>query len=249
MTNAMNESKNHHREVQALPGRPIFVHSTLDELGLSPSVFRVYAHLARRDGIEGAWPAVGTIGEVCRLHPQTVRKAIRELLERGMLVAEIRPGFTTVYRLTLPTFWKEHPSSSDTGPSISQFPTPLKRQGHPFEGNADEVSPMESTPKKDPEIQRTISLPSSLDQAIAAAKDRGIPADFARREFLHMQSVGWRDGCGRTVVSWPDYAHKRWLDEPKAPPASGSGALNRRAKPSPPRNFADADYQQPLTNL
>ena len=113
MTNAMNEFKNHDRGVQALPGRPIFVHSTLDELGLSPSVFRVYAHLARRDGIEGAWPAVGTIGEVCRLHPQTVRKAIRELLERGMLVAEIRPGFTTVYRLTLPTFWREHPSLSD----------------------------------------------------------------------------------------------------------------------------------------
>src|SRR5205809_436624 len=72
-----------------------FIHSRLDDYGLSASVFRVYCHIARRAGRDGsAWPSVANIARVCRLHPQTVRKALRTLTAHHLLQSETQPGRT-----------------------------------------------------------------------------------------------------------------------------------------------------------
>jgi len=45
---------------------PIFIHSELDDLGLTPEAFRVYCHLVRRAGNKGqAFPKISTIGAKC----------------------------------------------------------------------------------------------------------------------------------------------------------------------------------------
>jgi hypothetical protein len=80
---------------------PIFVHSEVDDLGLTTNAFRVYAHLARRAGKDNsAWPSYSTIGEHCfrasypKAQEATLRRrameAVRELEERGLIEVEHR---------------------------------------------------------------------------------------------------------------------------------------------------------------
>lgn len=68
---------------------PVFVHSSLDDLGLSPQEFRVYGHLARRAGRGVAFPAIASIAETCRIHPQTARRAVATLIKRGLITREM----------------------------------------------------------------------------------------------------------------------------------------------------------------
>lgn len=102
-------SKIHH----PILGSFIFVHSLLDDAGLSANEFRVYAHIARRAGSGSAFPAVASIADVCRIHKDTVWAVLRSLEERGMLVRESRAGLPNVYKITEPKDWT-HPSNSAT---------------------------------------------------------------------------------------------------------------------------------------
>lgn len=84
-----------------------FIPSVLDEYGLKPSVFRVYCHIARRDGGEqGAWASVASIARTCQIHPQTVRKALKFLVTEEFLTRQTRRGATTIYRLTPMYMWQ-----------------------------------------------------------------------------------------------------------------------------------------------
>ena len=84
----------------------VFIPAKLDDYGLKPNVFRVYCHMARRAGNDGAWPAIAKIARVCRLHPQTVRKALQFLTARGFLIAKPRGGASTLYYLTPLSAWR-----------------------------------------------------------------------------------------------------------------------------------------------
>ena len=84
----------------------LFVHSSLDDAGLTANEFRVYCHLARRAGNTGdAFPSVQTIADVCRMNRDTVWAALKSLTARGMLQRVPRPGLSTVYVLTTPEHW------------------------------------------------------------------------------------------------------------------------------------------------
>jgi cell division protein FtsB len=201
---------------------PAFIHSQLDDYGLKPSEFRVYCHVARRDGIEGAWSSVANMARVCRLHPQTVRKALRTLTEHRLLEREVRHGETTVYRVTPLLTWQppnridEKPAETDTPVSVSES-TPAKPiPGHPCETNAVKGAPLEGNPEKERiHTQRADNLPSSENEAVKTAKLESIPEDFARAEYNRMEAVGWIDGCQRPIRSWTHYLKKRWGDEQK----------------------------------
>lgn len=82
-----------------------FIHSTLDDAGLPAGAFRVYCHVLRRAGAHGAWPAIKSIAHTCRLHPQSVRKSLKQLVAWGMLSVDSRPGMTSVYRPLAPSEW------------------------------------------------------------------------------------------------------------------------------------------------
>lgn len=80
---------------------PIFVHSEIDDLGLTTNAFRVYGHLARRAGRDNiAWPSYSTIGEHCfrasypKAKEATLRRrameAVRELQEYGLIEVQHR---------------------------------------------------------------------------------------------------------------------------------------------------------------
>ena len=119
-----------------------FIHSALDDYGLSPAEFRVYGHISRRAGSGVAFAAVASMARVCQLHPQTVRKALKLLVKRGLISRETRPGMTPFYRLTPMWHWcpqsagGSNPSGSNTPPSVSVSTPAKEMQGHPCESCA-----------------------------------------------------------------------------------------------------------------
>jgi hypothetical protein len=47
----------------------LFVHSSVDDAGLSPGAMRVLVHFARRANKNGrAWPSIRELAEVCRMN-------------------------------------------------------------------------------------------------------------------------------------------------------------------------------------
>ena len=106
----------------------IFIHSLVDDARLSPFTLKVYAHLARRAGNGAAWPSVEGMAEHCGMAVNTVKKAINDLLDRGMLAKQERPGRTNLYFLTKPSQWTPRdtcghlPTLEDTAPPPTNDP-------------------------------------------------------------------------------------------------------------------------------
>ena len=101
----------------------LFVHSSLDDAGLTANEFRVYCHLARRAGNTGdAFPAVQTVADVCRMNRDTVWAVLKSLTARGMLQRVPRSGLSTVYVLTTPEHWY---------PAETRGLDPAESEGHP----------------------------------------------------------------------------------------------------------------------
>ena len=88
----------------------IFVHSELDDRGLSAAEFRVYCHLARRAGKGTAFPGIRSIAEKCALAGGTVMSAIKSLESSGMITASRTTGQTTRYVLTAKSKWTPLPN-------------------------------------------------------------------------------------------------------------------------------------------
>lgn len=56
------------------------------ECGLTPTEYMVYSYLVCRAGAnEKCWPSVATIAKHCNVSVNTVRKAIRSLIEQGFI--------------------------------------------------------------------------------------------------------------------------------------------------------------------
>ena len=85
----------------------VFIHSRLDEQGLTPHEFRVYCHLARRAGAGYAFPGLRSIAETCCIDVKTASKSIAALIERNMIEQEKRNHRqTSLYRLTSSERWR-----------------------------------------------------------------------------------------------------------------------------------------------
>lgn len=149
----------------------IFIHSSLDDAGLTPQEFRLFAHLSRRAGSGEAWASAASMATACRMHQDTVWAALNELERRRMVVREARPGKTTLIRLTKPSDWNLNPPGLEGHPlkpgdgNGGTPPTPPNRvaptglEGH--EGNPIRVS-KESNPSSAPSAAADCATCSSV---------------------------------------------------------------------------------------
>jgi hypothetical protein len=97
---------------------PVFAHSAIDDLGLSPAAFRVYARICRRWSEErGCDEAADNTAEACRLNRKTVFEARRELKAEGLIRITPRPGQTTRIDVVSLSDWLENRSDGDANPS------------------------------------------------------------------------------------------------------------------------------------
>jgi hypothetical protein len=133
---------------------PIFIHSALDDYGLTPQQFRVVCHVARRGVCYGA--AKG-IGAVCKMHRDTVFACLMFLTKCGILKQQKRPGETTVYSVAPLSEWHPSETKGRVNPSETKGRPHRKRRDtgcrkvrdtHPSETKGHKGNPPEVTPPK-----------------------------------------------------------------------------------------------------
>ncbi len=106
---SQNETRNGQR-VEVVDGRedlPIFIHSALDDYGLSAIEFRVYARLARRCGRGVAYESVVNMAKDFESSDRTIQRGLRLLVECRLISETIRPGKTTQYTLNGQNVWQD----------------------------------------------------------------------------------------------------------------------------------------------
>lgn len=103
----------------------IFIHSSLDDAGLTPHQFRVLAHLTRRAGNGAAWSANETMAKVCRMDVKTITSCLADLERLRIISRKMRPGKTTIWTINPPSFWSLTPPVSPLDPSDTPPVSPL----------------------------------------------------------------------------------------------------------------------------
>jgi hypothetical protein len=145
-------------EDQASYGRvnpiPFFNHSLIDDMGLTPSEFRVYGHLVRRAGSGYAYASVNSMAKVCKLKRDTVYKCIAELENRGLIRTQKRHGKPSHYHISrinqIPTSASNlsqsggYPLKGDTYLSPQRGHLPVPEGGH--KGSTSKGTPTKDTP-------------------------------------------------------------------------------------------------------
>jgi hypothetical protein len=133
---------------------PIFVHSSLDDYGLTASEFRVLAHVSRRAGKGECNASVPNMAKVCKLEEKTIRKALSGLVEAGLLAMHQRIGLPTVYTMRKISEWKERTLPKEhqgcrTGSVAERVESlPKRHQAHPTQTAPDKGNPLQGNPIK-----------------------------------------------------------------------------------------------------
>ena len=182
---------------------------------------------------------------------QPARRCV--LLQYGFITCDLRPGTTPVYRLTSAAQWQPptcingHHYETGTPAPVSDATTTKRMKGHPYETNAVEGNPMEGYPNKKYTQNKLgpVGLPMSEAEAVETATLLAIPEDFARKEFNGRAALGWVNGAGIAIKSWPHYLKKRWADE-QGHRADRADRPHRKGAPVPPRSFDSTNYEQPV---
>jgi hypothetical protein len=171
---------------------PIFIHRELDDYGLDPYEFRVYARLARRaDGKDGAYESIANMAKACGMGTTRVRQCLRDLEVMQLIVRSDRAGETTVYRLTSKGTWRKTPTprvapTGDVAPTprveVPQrqtlgTPTPDVAKGTPTKVHQEKVKePTRAKPKKGHEFN-----PAVVAEELPENFDRELFVDFCAR--------------------------------------------------------------------
>jgi hypothetical protein len=113
-------------EIQDGRDNPIFIHSELDDYGLTLVEFRVYARLARRCGKAAAYESVPNMARAFGVKDRTVQRALKLLISARLIVAKPRPGFSTIYTLLPFSAWLPADSLDALRAQIAKPPKPEK---------------------------------------------------------------------------------------------------------------------------
>jgi hypothetical protein len=138
----------------------LWLHSELDDLGLDPFAFRIYAHLARRAESTGrAWPKIEDIATHCGISERMVRSCIQKLVDERLIVivggaGAKGGGRRNVYHLVARNEWlasklkapePDQPAqdaacsgdqpAQDAGCNRHDMPVDYKEKGNPDKGN------------------------------------------------------------------------------------------------------------------
>jgi hypothetical protein len=164
---------------QAIPVKatlPVFIHSVIDDLKLSLEAFRVYCHLARREGKKGAFSSYKAIAEHCfrESFPSasiaTLRRkaiaAMNELLEHGLIEKELNQrqdggNACNTYSVTPLESLQDSVLTPGGGvhrhkvvPMHQGVRSHQHKEGTPYEGTPSEVTPINSPLTPQGELER-----------------------------------------------------------------------------------------------
>lgn len=182
----------------------LFVKSEMDDYGLDPFEFRIYARIVRRAGRKEAWESVPNMAKACMMSESRVRLALQLLEAAGLIESQGRSGYSTLRRLTPKSKWVHPekleairaaltrtksattPSKSDRG---SQTDTPSKSDRGvvteltplPLVKVTDEGTPIEGIPVK--------VLPLSIQTEEMGGKENLVVAQSLSNEQAGLNDV------------------------------------------------------------
>lgn len=164
-----------------------FIHSALDDAGLSASEFRVFCHVARRGE---CFSSVETISRICRLDDQTVRDVLKRLVEKKFLIREMRSGTSNLYRVAPIAAWhpsRELPLPIHGSPTVKpQTSPPKRREAHPSQTAGDKGNPSEVYPQRGtfPHLEKFADwqLRKDLRETSNPVEAKAIKAELSRRK-------------------------------------------------------------------
>jgi hypothetical protein len=198
------------------PDAPMFVHSDLDDLGLDPFAFRVYATICRRAGDTGGefYESVVKMSKRLRIGHVRARRALDDLEAAGLIVSEPRLGQVTRYRLAPRSAWKVKPAAPPDTPTrgvgvdTQDTPTPTRGVGVPLHDVED--TPTRRVGKGSPLSSSKEGSPLSLRTATETSEPRTAPpaADAAERETQPPSRKGGRSKAKGTTQSKAKGARK-----------------------------------------
>lgn len=107
----------------------------VDEMDLTPYAYRLYGHIRRVAGENGAcWEGTATLAEKCHMSTGMVSKVKKELVKVGLIRIEKRSGQTGKYdHITILNVWSlnhAHFHQSDPGKPSRDERSPAKRSPH-----------------------------------------------------------------------------------------------------------------------
>lgn len=167
----------------------LFVPSEIDDYGLDPYEFRIYARLVRRAGRGDAWESIPKMAGACRMSESRARAAL-QLLEAARLIASVkRKGDTTIRRLNPKRYWA-HPEQVDeirSNLTRTKTATPSKSDRGiktATTSKSDTTTPIKSdttTPSRSgtPVVAEVIPLP------LSKVTDEGIPIKDLPKRYSH----------------------------------------------------------------
>ncbi len=144
----------------------LFVRREIDDYGLDPYEFRIYARITRRAGNGDAWESLNNMASACCMSLGRARRALHLLKLAKLIKSSERPGYSTVYRLTPQHKWVASECLQELRSFINfraKSPTPIR-----CDRGTRNDSPMKSgsTPLSD-------VIPLPLSEVI----DEGIPSE------------------------------------------------------------------------
>lgn len=145
---------------QAIPYSVMFVHNLLDEYGLDPYEFRIYAHAVRRTGgkLDGKYFAsLSKTAEICQMSVRRAQYSLKFLCQAGFLTQEKREGRTDEYRVTPVSQWEKPEnleSIREAVTGVKRKKTKTKSQSTKSKGSATkEVSNPPNLPEEEQDIE------------------------------------------------------------------------------------------------
>lgn len=129
-TSSVEKSKSSSR-IDEPPESVAYIHGFLDEYGLDPYEFRLYAHIVRRTGgkPEGVFFASLTkSGGICDMSVRKAQQALKVLLKANLIKQTKRQGRTDEYRVTPTKEWVSREELAKIRASATS-PKPSKKIG------------------------------------------------------------------------------------------------------------------------
>lgn len=147
---------------------PAFIHSALDDYGLSMAQFRLFCRIARRG--DDCYESVPNMAKACQMDDDTAWAALKFLEARRLVVKTRRPGQTSFLNINPIRLWLapdvKLPTRKDgagknywtaTNPPDSAVCHPKRRGDHPPEKTGHKGNPYEGNPIKAQEPPRVAS--------------------------------------------------------------------------------------------
>lgn len=174
----------------------IFIHSSLDDAGLTTEQFRVLAHLSRRAGDGVAWASNASMASICRVREETIVACLRELERRRIIVREVRPGKTNRFQIMPPNGWDLKQLESVNG--VGRTPSTPPKQSPP---QTKPPHPPEIKPPHPPETKDGEGNPI---KGIQQRESNGAGAPDPIAKSLPPEAEYWNANCGRLpkVAAW-----------------------------------------------